>query len=61
MRKRATNLDRLCDVLNELGIRTTNVTPTSRRPSKPQIEKARRRSLKEITRISGNAKRLTSG
>ena len=64
MKKRRTNADRLCDVLNDMGIRATNLGATPRKQDKertPQpVEKARRRALKEIFRISDNAKRLTS-
>lgn len=65
MRKRRTNADRLCDVLNDMGIRATNLGGTPRKPDKvrtppPRIEQTRRRALKEIFRISDNAKRLTS-
>lgn len=64
MKKRRTNADRLCDVLNDMGIRTTNLGGTPRKLDKvrtpPLIEKTRRRALKEIFRIADNAKRLTS-
>jgi hypothetical protein len=49
MRKRPTNADRLCDVLNGMGIRTTNVGRTARRRADvrtpEQVEDARRQSL----------------
>jgi len=64
MRKRPTNIDGLCDTLNAMGIRTTMLGCTEAKPNETQIsrsvKKTRRRALKEISRISANAKRLTS-
>ena len=64
MRRRPTNLEGLCDALNGMGIRTTVIGRTEAKPNEQQtsrsVEKARRKSLTEIGRISGNAKRLTS-
>lgn len=64
MRRRLTNIDGLCDALNAMGIRTTILDSTASTSGKVnsvrQVEKARRQSLKEISRISRNAKRLTS-
>ena len=65
MRKRRTNIERLCDVLSEMGIRTTVVGNAEEKrglvfQALCAIEKARRDAVKEIDRISGNAKRLTS-
>lgn len=64
MKRRRTNIEGLCDALNGMGIRTTNLDRTASKagliPTVRQVEKARRRSLKEIYRISRNAKRLTS-
>ena len=48
MKRCPTTLGRLCDVLNKIGIRTTNVAPASRKPSKQRtvqrIEEARRQA-----------------
>ena len=64
MKRRPTNLEGLCDALNGMGIRTTVIGRTEAKLTEKQtgrsVKKARRRMLKEIGRISGNAKRLTS-
>ena len=64
MRRRPTNIAGLCDALNAIGIRTTLIGHAEAKPNELQtgrsLEKARRKSLTEIARIFGNAKRLTS-
>ena len=64
MRRRSTNLEQLCDALNGMGIRATVIGPGEAKSDEKHttraVEKARRKSLIEIARISGNAKRLTS-
>ena len=65
MRKRRTNIEGLCDALNEIGINTSIPGGTATKHnlisrSLRETEKARRRAVKEIARISGNAKRPTS-
>jgi len=64
MRRRPTNIGGLCDALNAVGIRATVVGHTEAKPNEfhtsRAIEKARRKSLKEIARIAGGAKRLGS-
>jgi len=64
MRRRPTNIEGLCDALNAVGIRATVVGHTEAKPNRfhtsRAIEKARRKSLKEIARIVGRAKRLAS-
>ena len=64
MRRGPTNIEGLCDALNEMGIRTTVIGRTEatphEQPTSRSVEKARRKSLKEIARIFGNAKRFTS-
>ncbi len=65
MKERSTNIEGLCEALNALGIKTSipsgaatkhNLVSRSLR----ETDKARRRAVKEIGRISGNAKRFTS-
>jgi hypothetical protein len=65
MRKRQSNTQGLCDALNALGIKTS--IPEGFTPERNLVlralrvtEKARRVAAKEIDRISGKAKRLTS-
>ena len=64
MRRVPTNIEGLCDALNAIGIRTTVIGPAEAEPNELQtsrtLERARRKSLKEIARISGNAKRFAS-
>jgi hypothetical protein len=64
MKRDRTNIEGLCDALNQIGIRTTIPGGTEAKPKEKQtsrsVEKARRRAVKEISRISGNAKRLIS-
>ena len=65
MRKRRTNIEGLCDALNEMGIKTSilgSATTKNNLVSQAlrETEKARRRAVKEIVRISGNAKRPPS-
>lgn len=62
MRKGQINTERLCDVLNEMGIKTSipgGVTTKHNLLSRSlsATEKARRLAVKEIGRISGNVKR----
>lgn len=64
MSTRPTNIEGLCDALNKMGIRATVISRTRAKPNEQPtsrlVEKARRRTLKEIARISGNVKRLTT-
>ncbi len=65
MRKHRSNIEGLCDALNEIGIETSIVGSAAPKDSLiaqaiHKTEKARRPKVKEIGRISGNAKRLTS-
>ena len=64
-KRHRTNIEGLCDALNEMGIRTSipgDAAPKDNLISRSlrETEKARRRAVKEISRISGNAKRGTS-
>jgi hypothetical protein len=64
MKRRPTNLEGLCDALNTVGIQTMLIGRTEAKPDEKQssrsVEKARRKSLAEIARLSANAKRITS-
>ena len=64
MKRRRTNIEGLCGALNAIGIRTTIPGRTTAKANAKQnarsVEKARRKSLNEISRIARNAKRLTS-
>ena len=65
MRMRRTNIEGLCDALNEMGIKTSipeGVTPEHNLVSRALrvTEKARRIAAKETDRISRKAKRLSS-
>ena len=65
MRMRRTNIEGLCDALNEMGIKTSILGSATKKndlvsQALRETEKARRRAVKEIVRISGNAKRPTS-
>ena len=64
-KRRRTNIEGLCDALNEMGIKTSIVRSVATKDSLiaqaiRKTENVRLRAVKEISRISGNAKRFTS-
>jgi hypothetical protein len=65
MKRDRTNIEGLCDALNEMGIKTSIVRSVATKDSLiaqaiRKTENVRLRAVKEISRISGNAKRFTS-
>ena len=64
MKEHSTNIQGLCDALNDMGIRTTIAGRQIAYPNESRIsrtlEKTRRRALKEISRIFANAKWLST-
>jgi hypothetical protein len=64
-KRHRTNIEGLCDALNEMGIKTSIVRSVATKDSLiaqaiRKTENVRLRAVKEISRISGNAKRFTS-
>ena len=61
MNRRRSNIEKLCDALNELGIKASMVTCQDKASKEEQIgrsaEMARQRAIAEISRISASAKR----
>ena len=62
MKDMRSTTERLCDMLNEMGIRTTIVgreeAKSDMRPNSGEVESAHRQALEEITRIGRNSKRF---